>query len=145
MDNILSLVEGPKATGVSNIDGIDQETMQEFLQKTTVWDFYDMSKEEYMNKSDNDKKTLIVKFFNQMSEGTILLFVSLLFEFCSLITITSVSPVFKFIEFSSVSGLLSSLSVKVCSVSVALPAVDSLLAMSEISESVSEDSLSSLK
>ena len=75
MDNILSLVEGPKATGVSNIDGIDQETMQEFLQKTTVWDIYDMSKEEYMNKSDNDKKTLIVKFFNQMSEGTILLFV----------------------------------------------------------------------
>ena len=75
MDNILSLVEGPKATGVSNIDGIDQETMQEFLQKTTVWDFYDMSKEEYMNKSDNDKKTLNVKFFIQMSEGTILLFV----------------------------------------------------------------------
>ena len=145
MENILSLVEGPKATWVSNIDEIDQETMQEFLQKTSVWDFYDMTRDEYMNKSDNDKKSLIVKFFNQMSEGTILLFVSLLFEFCSLITITIVSPVFKFIEFSSVSGLLSSLSVKVCSVSVALPAVDLLLAMSEISESVSENSLSSLK
>ena len=144
MENILSLVEIPKATWVSNIDEIDQETMQKFLQKTSVWDFY-MTRDEYMNKSDNDKKSLIVKFFNQMSEDPILLFVSLLFEFCSLITITSVSPVFKFIEFSSVSGLLSSLSVKVCSVSVALPAVDSLLAMSEISESVSGDSLSSLK
>ena len=64
MDNISSLVEGPKSAWVSNIDEIDQETMQEFLQKTTVWDFFDMSREEYMNKSDNDKKTLIVKFFN---------------------------------------------------------------------------------
>ena len=77
MENILSLVEGPKATWVSNIDKIDQETMREFVQKTSVWDFYDMTREEYMNKSDNDKKTLIVKFFNQMSEGKILLFISL--------------------------------------------------------------------
>ena len=142
MENFLSLVEGPKATWVSNSDEIDQETMQEFLQKTSVWDFYDMTRDEYMNESDNDTKSLIVKFFNQILEGTNLLFVSLLFEFCSLITISSASLVFKFIEFSSVSGLLSSLSVKVCSVSVALPAVDLLLAMSEISESVS---LSSLK
>ena len=126
MDNISSLVEGPKSAWVSNIDEIDQETMQEFLQKTSVWDFYDMSREEYMNKSDNDKKTLVVKFFNQMSEGTILLFVSLLLEFWSLITMISVSPVFAFTDFSSVSGLLRSLSVKFCSVSVALPAVDSL-------------------
>ena len=83
--------------------------MREFVQKTSVWDFYDMTREEYMNKSDNDKKTLIVKFFNQMSEGKILLFISLLFEFWSLITIITVSPVFKFIKFSSVSGLLSSI------------------------------------
>ena len=138
-------MEGPKATWVSNTDGIDQKTMQEFLQKTGVWDFYDMTREEYMNKSDNDKKTLIVKFFNQMSEGTILLFVSLLFEFWSLITVISVSPVFKFIEFSSVSGLLSSVSVKFCSVSVVLLAVELLLEVSEILESVSEDSLSSIK
>ena len=130
-------MEGPKATWVSNIDEIDQETMQEFLQKTSVWDFYDMSREEYMNKNKN----------NQMSEGTILLFVSLLFEFWSLITMISVSPVFVFINFCSVYGLLSSLSVTFCSVSVALPAADSLLSMSEFSESmsVSIDSLPSVK
>ena len=67
MNNILSLVEGEKTTWLWNIDEIVQETMQEFLEKTSAWDFYDMSREEYMNKSDNDKKTLIVKFFNQMS------------------------------------------------------------------------------
>ena len=103
-----------------------------------------MTREEYLKKSGNDKKTLIVKFFNQMSEGTILLFVSL-FEFWSLITVISVSPVFKFIEFSSVSGLLSSVSVKFCSVSVVLLAAELLLEVSEILESVSEDSLSSIK
>ena len=56
MENILSLVEGPKATWVSKIDKIDQETMREFVQKTSVWDFYDMTREEYMNKSDNTRK-----------------------------------------------------------------------------------------
>ena len=86
-------MEGPKATWVSNTDEIDKKTMQEFLQKTGVWDFYDMTREEYMNKSDNDKKTLIIRFFNQMSEGTILLFVSI-FLFVSLITIICVSSIY---------------------------------------------------
>ena len=142
-------MEGPKATWVSNIDEIDQETMQDarISSKNQCLNLYDMSREEYMNKNDNDKKALIVKFFNQMSEGTILLFVSLLFEFWSLITMISVSPVFVFINFCSVYGLLSSLSVTFCSVSVALPAADSLLSMSEFSESmsVSIDSLPSVK
>ena len=57
--------------------------MQEFLAKTSLWDFYEI-REEYMNKSDNDKNSLIVIFFNHMASGKILLFVSLLFGVCSL-------------------------------------------------------------
>ena len=64
--------------------------MQDFLAKTSVWDFYEITKEEYMNKSNDDKKSLIVKFFNYMVSGKLLLFLSLLFgvslfllfEFC---------------------------------------------------------------
>ena len=37
-----------------------------------------------MKKSDNDKKSLIVNFFNHMTSGVILLFVSFLFGVCSL-------------------------------------------------------------
>ena len=80
MDNILLMVDGPKATQVANIKEINQETMQEFLQKNSAWDVYDITRDEYMNKNDNIKTDLIVKFFNCMLEGTIFLFVSLLFE-----------------------------------------------------------------
>ena len=109
------MVEGPKATQVASIEKINQETMQEFLQKTSVWDFYDITRDEYMINSDNDKKDLIVKFFNYMSEGTIS-FVSLLFEF-------STSVFSSIISFSPVCSL-SLLSIKLCSVSDALPVID---------------------
>ena len=61
-----------------------EDIFQEFLAKTSVWDFYEITREEYMTKSDNDKKNLIVKFFNYMLAGKLLLFVSLLFRVCSL-------------------------------------------------------------
>ena len=84
MENIFAMVEGPKSTEVTSIDQIDQEIMQDFLAKTSVWDFYEITKEEYMNKSNDDRKSLIVKFFNYMVSGKFLLFVSLLFGVCSL-------------------------------------------------------------
>ena len=80
----MSIVEGPKPTEITSIDKIDQEIMQEFLAKTSLWDFYEITREEYMNKSDNDKKSLIVNFFNLMTSGKILLFVSLLIGVCPL-------------------------------------------------------------
>ena len=73
------MVEGPKPTQVTSIEQIDQETMQEFLGKSSVWDFHEMTRDEYMNKSDNDKKDSILSFFNYMSTGNILSFVSLFF------------------------------------------------------------------
>ena len=84
MENILSIVEGLTPTEITSCDQIDQDILQEFLAKSSVWDFYEIRREEYMNKSDNDKKNLIGKFFNYMSAGKLLLFVSLLFGVCSL-------------------------------------------------------------
>ena len=50
------MVEGPKPTQVTSIEQLDQQTMQGFLSKSSVWDFHEMARDEYMNKSDNDKK-----------------------------------------------------------------------------------------
>ena len=75
----MPMVEGPKPTQVTSIEQIDQETMQEFLSKSRLCDFHEMTRDEYMNKSDNDKNDLILSFFNYMSTGNILSFVSLLF------------------------------------------------------------------
>ena len=74
MENILSMLEWPKPTEITSSDQIDQDILQEFLAKTSVWDFYEITRKEYMNKSDNDKKNLIEKYFNYMSTGKLLLF-----------------------------------------------------------------------
>ena len=50
MENNLLIVDGPEPTEITSIDQIDQETMQEFLAKTSLWDFYEITREEYMNK-----------------------------------------------------------------------------------------------
>ena len=53
MVSIMSLAEGSKpATEISNIEQIDEEVLKEFLNKTPLWDFYETSKGDYMNKSD---------------------------------------------------------------------------------------------
>ena len=57
--------------------------MKEFLTKCTVWDFHDTTKEDYMTKSDEEKKLLIINLYNYMSSGINLLFVILLFEILS--------------------------------------------------------------
>lgn len=40
------MVEGPKPTEVTSIDKINQESLQEFLAKTSVWDFYEITRVE---------------------------------------------------------------------------------------------------
>ena len=50
MDNILSMVEGPKPTEISTVEQINEEILKEFLSKTSVWDFYETTKGEYMKK-----------------------------------------------------------------------------------------------
>ena len=79
MENILSMVVGPKATQVTSLEQINQENLEEFLAKTSVWDFHEITRDEYMNKSDVKKKDLIINFFNYMSAGNISSFASLLF------------------------------------------------------------------
>ena len=66
MEDILSMVEGPSTSEITSFDQIDHSVFQELLQKSSVWDFYEISKEEYMNKDDGEKKSLILKYYNYM-------------------------------------------------------------------------------
>ena len=79
MENILSMVVGPKATQVTSLEQINQENLEEFLAKTSVWNFHEITRDEYMNKGDIEKNVLIINFFNYMSAGDIFSFVCLLF------------------------------------------------------------------
>ena len=69
MENILAMVEGARTSEITSFDQIDQNLFQELLAKISVWDFYEISWEGYMNKDDSEKKYLIIKFYNHMVKG----------------------------------------------------------------------------
>ena len=63
------MVEGPSTSEITTFDQIDHNTFKELLGKSSVWDFYEMSKEEYLKKDDNEKQSLIIKVYNEMIKG----------------------------------------------------------------------------
>ena len=83
MEDILAMVEGPRTSEIATFDQIDYNIVKELLAKSSVWDFYEMSKEEYLNKDDNQRQSLIIKFYNEMVKGKSQFFVSFLLSgFC---------------------------------------------------------------
>ena len=82
MDKLMAMVEVTPSFEVTNLEQIDQKLMQEFLSKNSVWDFYEMGRQEYLNKSNDQKSDLIIKCYNEMVKGKIyILSVFLFFYF----------------------------------------------------------------
>ena len=98
MESLMSMIEGSKSNEISAVEQIDHATMQEFLSKLAIWDFFEMSKEEYTSKSENDKKLLIIKYYNALSAG---IFCFLLSGFCEFVSSSG------FLISGSGSGLIS--------------------------------------
>ena len=64
-----------KSKKIRSVQEIHHPTMQEFLSKLAIWDFFEMSRDEFTRKSELDKELLIVKYYNSLSPGIGLLFV----------------------------------------------------------------------
>ena len=75
MEDILAMVEGASTSKITSFNQIDQTIFKKLLTKSSVWNFYEIPREEYMKKSDSEKKSLIIKFYYYMLKGKILLFV----------------------------------------------------------------------
>ena len=75
MEDILAMVEGASTSEITTFNQIDQTIFKKLLTKSSVWDIYEIPREEYMKKSDSEKKSLIIKFYYYMLEDKILLFV----------------------------------------------------------------------
>ena len=56
------MIEGPTSNEVTTLEQINQETMPEFLSKISIWDCYEMTKEQHTNKSESDKTLLILQY-----------------------------------------------------------------------------------
>ena len=55
MEEILAMIEGPSTSEVKNFDQIDQSLFKEFLEKASVWDFYEMTREQYSTEDEGEK------------------------------------------------------------------------------------------
>ena len=70
MEGIFEMIEGPSTSQeITNFNQIDQSILKEFLEKSTIWNFYEMTKEQYTNKDGGEKKSLILKYYNKMVQG----------------------------------------------------------------------------
>ena len=67
MDKFLGMVE--QSTDVCSTEEIDENLFKEFLSKGSVWDFHNISREEYSVKSNSEKELLTLKLYNEMSKG----------------------------------------------------------------------------
>ena len=76
MEGIMSMIKSTvKPNEVNSVKQINQSTMQEFLEKLPIWDFFEMSRDEFTSKSEFDREHLIIKYYNSLLSGILLLFV----------------------------------------------------------------------
>ena len=75
----MAMVVGPSTSEVTNFDQIDQSLFKGFLEKATLQDFYEMTKEQYITKDEGEKRSLILQYYKTMVKDN---FSYLLFLVC---------------------------------------------------------------
>ena len=75
MDAKMNIIEGESSE--IDMNSIDHDKLRGFQAKSSVWDFYDMTKEDYMNKLPSEKQDLILSYYKKMVQR-------MLFVFCCL-------------------------------------------------------------
>ena len=66
----MSMAEGTSSE-ISNVEQIDENLFKEFVLKISVWDFYNMSRDEYMTSSASEKEIENIKYYNEMQKGRV--------------------------------------------------------------------------
>ena len=67
MDAILNTVEGESSK--IDAESVNLNKLRQFQAKCSVWDFYDMTKEEYTNKLPSEKQDLVLSYYNKTIQG----------------------------------------------------------------------------
>ena len=149
----MAMVEGPSTSEVTNFDQIDQSLFNEILERATLWDFYEMTKAQYITKDEGEKRSLILQYYNTMVKGNfchllsavsdVSLKLSELFDIDTLYSVILLANDSGFgVKFCSVFiSIINLSSDKFCSVSEALLAND--ISVSEDSESDSQSEIKS--
>ena len=67
MEAILNVVEAESSK--LDPESVDLDKLRQFQAKCSVWDFYDMTKEEYTNKLPSERQDLVLSYYNKMVQG----------------------------------------------------------------------------
>ena len=77
MEKFLQMVD--QTSEVSTTQQINEDLFKEFLSKNPVWVFHNISREEYIAKSNSEKESLIINYYNEMVKGKSLICIVLVF------------------------------------------------------------------
>ena len=64
MEKFLQMVD--QTSEVSNTQQINEDLCDEFLSKNPVWDFHNISREEYIATSNSEKESVIINYYNEL-------------------------------------------------------------------------------
>ena len=67
MEAILNVAEAESSK--LDPESVDLDKLRQFQAKCSVWDFYDMTKEEYTNKLPSERQDLVLSYYNKMVQG----------------------------------------------------------------------------
>ena len=73
MNNLLDIADqqaslATVATTTNTVD-FDEKEFKQFMVKNPVWDFFCISKDDYLRKTKAEKEQLIISYYNQMKAG----------------------------------------------------------------------------
>ena len=71
MDTILKLSESSNVATAATAREIDSEQFSIFIQKKPIWEFYSLTQDNYIAKSNHEKIPLIHSYYKAMMEGKI--------------------------------------------------------------------------
>ena len=89
MDNLKEIadqyaVAASASNSTPSVNDFNPELFDGFMQKNPIWDFYQVSEDEYLSKSKEEKFSLLNKYYRQMKDGEKSFFLFFLF-FCCLV------------------------------------------------------------
>ena len=70
MDKLLEVADQQaSSTTTASLTDRDENLFQQFMGKNSVWDFYCISRDDYLCESKADKEQLILQYYNKMKMG----------------------------------------------------------------------------
>lgn len=66
MENLLKAAENFSDESNTVVEKFDESLFVDFMKKVPIWDYYSISKQDYLAMSENEKRQKISKYYSDM-------------------------------------------------------------------------------